>query len=715
MNSNPSNMSAEDFTAYLAKHGITDYKKNWGGTEISFPCPFHGCDDDKRRTEEYHCSFNLEKCVYQCFKCGEKGNFVTLQKHFGDYEKKTATKKKRESLDAKAERWNKALPEEMRHYFNMRGINDESIAKHKLGYGEYNNKHWLTIPIFDKDGKVAYFKLRKLPDDNSDTTPKYTVYPYGVSVTLCGIKELLESKSNDVMICEGELDRIVALQNGVNMPVITAGGATIFKEEWLPYLKDMRNIYICLDSDETGEKASSKLVELFSEKIPEASVFKVSIPYEYGIHADMTDYFTTGQGTVEGLFKECTEWVGGAEPIDESKFEEMSVEDIIRVLDLTIKHDDANKAITFLAMLLTYTDSDALNVMFNAGSSTGKTYICNEVSKLFPANDVKSYGKISPTAFYYNENLMRKDPETDQMYIDLERRILIFTEQPNTQLLENLRAFLSHDSKRTPFAITNKGKNGANKATEGYILGFASTFFCTANMRIDEQEQTRSLILSPESTREKIEAGIDTSIDKNSNKEAYNATLDASESRKLLMDRIRYIKALNVKDIDIEDKEYLKRCFMSRQRNLASRNQRDIAHFMSLAKAMALLNAPFRKRGNKIVATNNDINEAMKLWGVLSESMFYGVSPQVLDYYKNYILPAHYELNKNSSLKREDWFGMTYDDFSRQYFQRAGSYPNWDNFRKMIIPALQCASLISYERDENDRRNKLIKPLVFFD
>ena len=715
MNSNPDHISADEFIAYLAKHGITDYKKNWGGDEISFPCPFHGCDDDDRESEKYHCSFNISKCLYQCFKCGEKGNLVTLKKHFGDYEKKVSTKKKRESLDAKAERWHKDLPEEMRHYFNMRGINDESIEKHKLGYGEYNNKHWLTIPIFDKDGKVVYFKLRKLPDDESPETPKYTVYPYGVSVTLCGIKELLESKSNDVMICEGELDRIVALQNGVKMPVITAGGATIFKDEWLLYLKDMRNIYICLDSDETGEKASCKLIGLFGEKIPDASIFKVSIPYEYGIHADMTDYFTTGQGTVEGLFSECTEWVGGVEPIDESKFEEMSVEDIARVLDLTIKHDEVNKVITFLAMLLTYTDSDALNVMFNAGSSTGKTYICNEVSKLFPPNDVKSYGKISPTAFYYNENLMRKDPETDQMYIDLERRILIFTEQPNTQLLENLRAFLSHDSKRTPFAITNKGKNGANRATEGYILGFASTFFCTANMRIDEQEQTRSLILSPESTREKIEAGIDNSISKNSNKEAYDAVLDANESRKLLMDRIKYIKNLNVKNIDIEDTEYLKRCFMSRQRNLASRNQRDIAHFMSLVKAMALLNAPFRKRGNKIIANNSDVNEAMKLWSVLSESMFYGVSPQVLDYYKNYILPAFYELNKNSSLKREDWFGMTYDDFSRQYFQMAGCYPNWDMFRKMIIPALQCASLISYERDENDKRNKLIKPLVFFD
>ena len=292
----------------------------------------------------------------------------------------------------------------------------------------------------------------------------------------------------------------------------------------------------------------------------------------------------------------------------------------------------------------------------------------------------------------------------------MERRILIFTEQPNTQLLENLRAFLSHDSKRTPFAITNRGKNGKNTATEGYILGFASTFFCTANMRVDEQEQTRSLILSPESTQDKITDAIDISITRGSNKSAYDARLKSNEARKQLMDRIEFIKRLNVGLIDIQDSEYLKARFMEKRRAMQPKTQREIAHFMSLVKGMALINAPFRSVGGKIIASNRDIDEAMKLWNVINESMFFGVSPQVLDIYKTQILPAYYAVN-NGRVKDKD---ITYDEFTKEYYKNTGSYPNVDMFRKMYIPALQCAALISYEKDEDDKRQKLITPLVFF-
>ena len=62
MAANPSNMQAEDFISYLAKHGISDYKQR--GKEVSFPCPFHGCDDDHRSNEEFHCGFNLDTCTY---------------------------------------------------------------------------------------------------------------------------------------------------------------------------------------------------------------------------------------------------------------------------------------------------------------------------------------------------------------------------------------------------------------------------------------------------------------------------------------------------------------------------------------------------------------------------------------------------------------------------------------------------------------------------
>ena len=51
MSSNPSYMSEDEFVAYLAKHNITDIKKKVkddGEVEIYFPCPFKGCDDDRR-------------------------------------------------------------------------------------------------------------------------------------------------------------------------------------------------------------------------------------------------------------------------------------------------------------------------------------------------------------------------------------------------------------------------------------------------------------------------------------------------------------------------------------------------------------------------------------------------------------------------------------------------------------------------------------------
>ena len=62
----------------------------------------------------------------------------------------------------------------------------------------------------------------------------------------------------------------------------------------------------------------------------------------------------------------------------------ISIDDLIDILGSTVKHDDVNKAITFLAMLLTYTDQDQINIGFLAESSSGKSYIPLELSAYFP-------------------------------------------------------------------------------------------------------------------------------------------------------------------------------------------------------------------------------------------------------------------------------------------------------------------------------------------
>lgn len=631
--------------------------------------------------------------------------------------------KRKVSLDSMVQRIHNNTREEVRSYFNGMGINNDSIDRFKLGSDIFDGYKRFTIPVYDKQSKIAYIRLLRSPEyDSSDTIaetigiddtpiPKYAFYPENAKPILVGIDQLAKSNSSDVLICRDELSRIILLQEGIKMPVVTGGGIIqTFKKDWINALKDMRNIYLCMGEDSIGKNGVSTLAKRLAEQIPAASIFVISLPHNEGEDVGLAEYFTDLKGTADELVSKYAEFYCGADPINPNSFEELTVKDIASVLDSTIKYDYLSKTITFLAMILAYTESDQLNIMFNADSSTGKTYICTEVSKLFPPQDVRIFAKTTPTAFYYSKELGRIDEKTGQPYVDLERLILIFSEQPDTRLQENLRSVLSHDSKRTPFALTNKNKNGRNSADEGYILGFPSAFFCSANMRIDEQEQTRCLLLSPESTREKLLASIDNSIARNSNKEAYDSKLEKDEARKKLMERILYIKSLKVGNIDIGDSKYLKSVFMKGRQNLAPKTQREILHFMSLAKAMALVNAPFRMNNGKIIATNKDVDETAKLWRPLSISMSYGISPQIFDFYKNYILPAYYAKQKKSALPIT---GVTYDEITAEIFNQTGSYPNTENIRKQYVRALKTAGLISCNKDQDDKRQNIVTPLVF--
>ncbi|MDO4889231.1 MAG: toprim domain-containing protein [Candidatus Saccharibacteria bacterium] len=735
MVSNPANMNEGEFISYLSNHGISDTEKKKNGkgeTEIYFPCPFNGCDDDRRtRGEELHCSFNLSSCTYHCFKCGEDGNYVTLRKFFGDYEEYDAEHKmNRMSIENKPERSieqtarsiHRKTREVVRSYFNGRGINNDSIDRFMLGIGEFGGRHGFMIPIFDKLGNVAYVKLRRTPEDEAaevmaeamgrnNQTPKYIVYPTGSKLLLVGEDQLAKSSSSDVLICEGELDRIIAIQDGVKMPVVTGGGgAQTFKDEWIDSLKSIRNIYLCMDKDEAGENGFKKLAQRLSDRIPTASIYKISLPFKDGTHADLTDYFTKKYGTADELFSKYAKYYCGAKPIDVSQFREITIDDIARVLDLTIKGNYENKIIVFLAMLLTYTEKLQLNIIMNAESSSGKTYLVNEISHLFPEQDVYSYGNTSPTAPYYNEKFKKVDKDKIE-YTDLERKILIFEDQPNPQLLANLRSFLSHDSKKTPFMLTNKGKGGKNTAQDSYILGFSSVFFCSANLRIDEQERTRSFILSPENTEEAIRASVDVSITRDKNEQAYQDWLDGNEERNNLKDRILYIKNLGVKYIDIGDDEYLKARFYENLPFVTSGTRRKVRQFMALVKGIALLNAPFRMVDGKIVATNDDIDEAVKLWGVIKEGMSYGVAPEILNFYKAYILQAFLAKKELDETAK----GITQDELSTYHYDKTRHTPNFDMLKKVYIPTLKRAKIIKYERDEDNGQRWLIIPLVFFD
>lgn len=252
-----------------------------------------------------------------------------------------------------------------------------------------------------------------------------------------------------------------------------------------------------------------------------------------------------------------------------SPFSPLTAKGLIEILDLTIKKDNNNKVVTFIGCLLAYTEDSQINISFNGPSSTGKSYIALEVAKLFPTKDVIKLGNCSKTAFFHEQSTYNK--EKNEFVVDLSRRILIFTDMPHTGLLESLRSFLSHDEKIMYSKITDKNTKGGLKTKNVALVGFPSVIFCTAGLKMDPQEMTRFILLSPEVDQEKLRAGVHNTIIKEADKDKYLEWLENDPNRSLLKKRILAIKEESIKEIKIEKLDTIQDRFLSNnRRSLAS-------------------------------------------------------------------------------------------------------------------------------------------------
>ena len=323
-------------------------------------------------------------------------------------------------------------------------------------------------------------------------------------------------------------------------------------------------------------------------------------------------------------------------------FEPINSEQILEVLEATIKEDKINKILTFYGEISAYTEEEQLNISNQAPSSTGKSYIPMEIADLFPQQDVFMIGYCSPTAFFHDKGFY--DKETNTIHIDLERKILVFLDQPHTLLLQHLRPLLSHDKKEIQLKITDKSQKAGLRTKNVIVRGYPAVIFCSAGLKLDEQEATRFLMLSPETTKSKIKSGILEKIKKSSNKTKYLNELNKDPKRKQLKERIEKIKEANVSEILIPENlsQEISEKFLDKVRILKPRHQRDIGRIIAFAKISALLNLWFRNRqGNRIEVFPEDINEAFNLWNEISESQELNLSPYIFQIYKEVFITAY--------------------------------------------------------------------------
>ena len=692
------NLQTITIREYLTEKGIP-FRES--GNELITKCLFNNCDADSRGNEA-HLYFNAETSQYNCKKCGAKGNLQTLAKHLGD----EPEKKPRVRFNADlVEKCHAALPEHIRKYLNARGVSDAIIDAHKLGYEQFFRKQWITIPIKDLYGNYAFFKLRQDPDHGNE---KIT-YPKGIEAQLYDW-ETLAAPHGRLVICEGELDRL-ALQSQTISAITSTHGAGTFKEAWAEKLiknREIKAVYVCFDNDEAGRKGAERVAKMVENGGKET--YLITLPQEVGVGGDITDYLTKLGGSVDDLFGKYAKPY--PERIDTAQFAELTPEKLIDTLGLTIKYDAENKLATFLCELSAYTESAQFNISYNAPSSTGKSYIPTEVARLFPQDDVMEIAYCSPTAFFHDVG--EYDKEKNQHLVDLSHKILIFLDQPHNDLLARLRPLLSHDKKEITLKITDKNQKAGLRTKNVLLRGYPSVIFCTAGLRIDEQEATRFLLLSPEVSQRKIREGITATIRKEADSDSFKSWLEENPDRALLKERVRAIKLEGITEINISDSKRIEDKFLNGNKTLKPRHQRDIKRLLALVKAFALLNVWWRERhGSVIVANDADIEAAFALWDKISMSQELNLPPYIFNLYTEVILAAWTEKNSGRNPDFEELtgkLGLSRQEVLAKHYAVYGRMLDNNQLRQQILPMLETAGLIMQEQDANDKRKMLIYP-----
>lgn len=276
---------------------------------------------------------------------------------------------------------------------------------------------------------------------------------------------------------------------------------------------------------------------------------------------------------------------------------------VIEALNTTIVLDDTCKALTFMAMLLTYAEEDQLNIGLIGESSSGKTIITLETGAYFPEEDqivitegtlralwydqtsIRGENRVElpPEALYVVEKLAKwveENPEPERgsktlwrdkrqdarraikavyrqlrprRFLDLHQKIIILLDQKDDGLLRNLRPLLSYDKKQIEAKLVSKtGVSGSWQTDATVIQGYPIMVVCSAAYLKDEQEQTRFLLLSPETSQEKIMAVLEYLGRMMGDRKAHRDRIMQDPLRVELMEHVKEIRNQKITQINLD-------------------------------------------------------------------------------------------------------------------------------------------------------------------
>lgn len=293
------------------------------GELTSLKIEFESQSDDKLKTLcPYHDDDNPSLIVYtksgtfHCFVCKTSGPALIFLSKVRN-EKPAETRKYIQqkygiSLD-------KTLPSRMiedchleifKHpelvaELHARAVNDELISKYRLGY--QNNR--ITIPIPNIAG--FYISLR-LYSPGAKVNKFISLKGYGGNFLFP--HDQIEFPK--IVIVGGEIKAIAcaAVLNPHGYGVITGTtGEGQIEASWVQYLED-KDIYVVMDIDDAGRKASRKICHMISNKV--SSCYDVELPFT--VEKGGPDDFIAGGGCLLTVLKETKKWEPDSKLVDDT-------------------------------------------------------------------------------------------------------------------------------------------------------------------------------------------------------------------------------------------------------------------------------------------------------------------------------------------------------------------------------------------------------------
>lgn len=309
--------------------GYVELKRS--GSSYMCRCPFHS-------EKSPSCHISPEKGLFHCFGCGAGGDVVTFIRLIEnlDYmdavrflaqragmpmpeDKDDGSAQKRRRLYEMNREAGKYFHKKLfspagapgLDYLRRRGLSDHTIRRFGLGYAvdDYHDLHYymkglgysdyemtdgsllaannnriydkfrnrVMFPIFDTRGNVAAFGGRTLSEDKN--IPKYLnsaeTQIFHKSDMLFALDKSKNSKADYFILCEGYMDVIALHQAGFDSAVASLGTSLTAQQANLISRLGKKEVILSYDSDNAGQLAASRGINLLSEAGVRARVLKM--------------------------------------------------------------------------------------------------------------------------------------------------------------------------------------------------------------------------------------------------------------------------------------------------------------------------------------------------------------------------------------------------------------------------------------------------------